>query len=318
MMLPAFFEGPEKKAELVLVPGAPSLRERGHDYWEGVVRSAHAKVLSVRSTDQFDAYLLSESSLFVYDDHLTMITCGRTRLADAISRLIHELGSDAIEVLIFERKNEHFPEEQPTSFYDDARRLRDALGGGVALRFGNEDGHRVQMFHTEREYAPDDDDTTLEILMHGIHPQRAAEWRAASRTTPFAERFGLDRVLPGFDIDEYVFDPAGYSLNALSGRLYYTVHVTPERVGSYVSFETNWDFRNDTESLVGRIVQLFAPESFDVVSFVPGDCHDCDAIDGYQLRKHVRQQLCGYGVTFQHFFHQERTGPLPAVPLDLR
>ena len=31
---------------------------------------------------------------------------------------------ESVAFLIYERKNEHYPEQQPTSFYDDARRLQ--------------------------------------------------------------------------------------------------------------------------------------------------------------------------------------------------
>ena len=66
MPLP-FFEGPEKKVELAVVDGHPSLRALGEAFWRGVVKAANADVLSVLSNAHLDAYLLSESSLFVYD-----------------------------------------------------------------------------------------------------------------------------------------------------------------------------------------------------------------------------------------------------------
>ncbi|HEX4046452.1 MAG TPA: adenosylmethionine decarboxylase, partial [Elusimicrobiota bacterium] len=75
-----FFEGPEKKLELALAPGQPSLRARGLDYWKMIVGKARAQILSSLSNESLDAHLLSESSLFVADNWLTMITCGRTDL----------------------------------------------------------------------------------------------------------------------------------------------------------------------------------------------------------------------------------------------
>ena len=49
-------------------PAGPSLRELGRPFWDEVVRRSRAQVLSVISNDACDAYLLSESSLFVLDD----------------------------------------------------------------------------------------------------------------------------------------------------------------------------------------------------------------------------------------------------------
>lgn len=50
-----FFEGTEKKVELVVDSGLPSLRGRGEAYWAGVASRAGAQVLSRTSNDHCDA-----------------------------------------------------------------------------------------------------------------------------------------------------------------------------------------------------------------------------------------------------------------------
>ncbi|MBT8495365.1 MAG: adenosylmethionine decarboxylase [Deltaproteobacteria bacterium] len=315
-MSPSFFEGPEKKVELVVVSGGPSLRALGEQVWRRVVEAANADVLSIIRTAELEAYLLSESSLFVYDDHITMITCGQTTLVEAVLLLIEEVGRDNVALLIYERKNEHFPERQPSSFFDDASRLAQLIPG-AALQFGSEHDHRIFVFHSTRAHRPDPNDTTLEILMHGIDGERAARFCSGRQGRgDVASRYGLDQLLPGFEIDEHSFEPAGYSLNAVKEREYYTIHVTPEELGSYVSFETNHDFRRDPVALVGRIVDCFGPESFDVFSFCPSGGDHAVALPGYHLRKHVTDHLSGYDVTFQHFFRPS-TGPESALAIEL-
>jgi S-adenosylmethionine decarboxylase len=81
-----FFEGSEKKIEIIFKPSAPNLRALGKPFWEDVVWASGAKILSQVSNEHMDAYLLSESSLFVYDRYLVMITCGRTRLIQAAKK----------------------------------------------------------------------------------------------------------------------------------------------------------------------------------------------------------------------------------------
>ncbi|MDE2291761.1 MAG: adenosylmethionine decarboxylase, partial [Elusimicrobia bacterium] len=83
-----FFEGAEKKAEIVAAPGTGSLRALGRPFWEGVIAAARAKILSALSSPACDAYLLSESSLFVWDDRALLITCGRTTLVPAVLRVV--------------------------------------------------------------------------------------------------------------------------------------------------------------------------------------------------------------------------------------
>ena len=70
----SFFEGTEKKLELSVDPSAPSLRRIGQAYWTAVVRRVGADVLSRLTSESCAAYLLSESSLFVFDHHLMMMT----------------------------------------------------------------------------------------------------------------------------------------------------------------------------------------------------------------------------------------------------
>ncbi|MEM1414838.1 MAG: adenosylmethionine decarboxylase [Myxococcota bacterium] len=308
---PTFFEGPEKKLELAVCDEFPSLRGIEEAFWRQLVAAAGAQVLSVLRGEACDAYLLSESSLFVYDGFVTMITCGRTRLVDAVHLLVARVGLENVAVCTYERKNEHFPSRQPTSFYEDARRLA-ALLPGEALRFGEEHDHHVHLFHTTRPHVPDEGDTTLEILMHGLPEDAASRFVGCERPAQgtLAEARGITRILPGFAIDEHPFTPAGYSMNGLAGADYYTIHVTPEAVGSYGSFETNRDFRGEGElaGLVGRVLEVFRPQSFDVVAFTPASEGSLTlrAPEGYVVKDRVHALAAGYDVDFWHCYRPRR------------
>ena len=316
MESPSFFEGPEKKLEVVVTPDFPPLRSLGDAAWRCVVEAAGAKVVSVLRTEHCDAYLLSESSLFVFDDWFVLITCGRTTLVDAVPELLQSIPEEAIAFLVYERKSEHFPERQPSTFYDDARRLQTMLPGR-ALCFGDEHGRYIQMFHSTRPYTPDKDDPTLEVLMHVIDENFAKQFASARRgnDASLALLSGIDAIIPGFTTTEHVFDPVGYSLNAVKGEEYYTFHVTPEETGSYVSFETNYDFRGHLGGLVGSIVELFGPRAFDVVTFLR-EAEPELTVPGYQLGDQVVHAVGGYGVSYLQYLILP-SGPRPARELEL-
>jgi S-adenosylmethionine decarboxylase len=300
--MPRFFEGPEKKLEMVVSSEFPSLRSLGEQTWRRVVKAAGTKVLSTLRSEQCDGYLLSESSLFVFDDWFVIITCGQTTLVDAVEEILRFVPPESVAFMVYERKNEHYPEHQPTTFYDDARRLQSMLPGR-AIRFGDEHGHYIQMFHTTRPFRPETTDPTLEVLMHAIDPKVAEHFVGgpAHGQTKLAASLGIDALLPDFTTSEHVFKPVGYSRNALRGSEYYTVHVTPEDTGSYVSFETNHDFRGNLSELVGALVEIFQPRAFDVLTFLPrGEARL--SVQGYLLGDHVVDTLGGYQVSYFQYF----------------
>lgn len=311
-----FFEGPEKKVEIALKPGQPLLRARGRKYWEGIVGKARAKILSGMSGDRMDAYLLSESSLFVTDSWLTMITCGSTDLVAAILQLCSDLGKENFQYLIYERKNAMFQEYQPTNFFDDLERLSKSMPG-KSFRFGDGDDHHIFLFHLDRFHRPDPEDLTLEILMHGIDNQAARVFMSGPhhRKRYIKEESGVWSLMPGFEVDDHLFEPMGYSLNAIKGLKYYTIHVTPQKIGSYVSFETN-QVEADANRLVKRVLAVFKPRSCDVVLFQPAGARR-DIKVPYPIKRVVRQDLtAGYRVSFDHHFRPVH-GATAAFPISL-
>jgi S-adenosylmethionine decarboxylase len=312
------FEGTEKKLEVLLSPAAPSLRERGRAFWEDVVARSQAVILSCLENEYCDAYLLSESSLFVYDHRFIMITCGRTTLIDAALAVLDRESPAQLLSLIYERKNENFPGLQPSTFADDVKRLQERVAG-TALVFGEKDSHHVSLFHLDRDCDPPAEDVTLEVLMYGLDPAAARMFRGPAAAT--RQGSGIGRVLEGFEIDDHAFDPAGYSLNALRGPDYYTVHVTPEEAGSYASFETNVAFAKAAEvrNTALRAVSIFRPERFDLMLFQSrADFRSLHP--GYVLQSDEARRLgCGYNVQFCHFSRAastagERTGKQGDAP----
>ena len=77
--------------------------------------------------------------------------------------------------------------------------------------------------------------------------------------------------------------------------------MTPEDEGSYVSFETNHDFRGRISELVGAFVELFQPRAFDVLTFLPGEEANL-SVHGYSLGDHVVDALGGYRVSYFQYF----------------
>ena len=79
------------------------------------------------------------------------------------------VSAEKINCLIFERKNEYHPHLQTTSFFDDAKVLKE-LFPSESFRFGNADEHHLYMMSLSKPFVPPVGDTTLEVLMYDLHP----------------------------------------------------------------------------------------------------------------------------------------------------
>ena len=215
-----------------------------------------------------DAYVLSESSLFIYPYMVMLKTCGTTTLLRCIALLI-ELGRNLgleIDWVGYSRKNFNFPGDQafPHQSFDQEldylyqhRSLCERLdGNGYTLGPVTSDHWFVFVAdHTHRGTAADlDSDRVLNIMMFDIDEQvgtlfyynkyhtiegesKQDEIERISREQ--TRQSGIDALCPGAIIDSRAFEPCGYSMNAILFRSYSTIHITPESGSSYVSFETN-------------------------------------------------------------------------------
>jgi S-adenosylmethionine decarboxylase len=122
------FEGPEKTLEVCFrsglgysvedmtddATGKVGLRRLGREDLDAVCRRARCTILSSVSNAYLDAYVLSESSLFVYPYMVMIKTCGTTTLLRCVATLINlgkKLGLE-IDWVGYSRKNFNFPDDQ--------------------------------------------------------------------------------------------------------------------------------------------------------------------------------------------------------------
>ena len=295
------FEGSEKKVEVLVEKGSLSLRELGASFWEKIVFECEASILSTLSNEFCDAYLLSESSLFVWEDRFTMITCGNTVLVNSVVKFSESIEKDLIKSIIFQRKNEYFGELQKTSFSKDLEKLKN-ITDGVAMRFGHLDDHHNYLFHINKEMKPNPEDITTELLMYHIQGKAGEVFRNKKQSLDeIRNLMGLDSLFPGFKFDDHLFEPFGYSLNGLKDDCYLTIHVTPQEESSYVSFETNCDIKKDHPEILDKLLLIFNPESFDIVSFNTLHEMKLGTHNASCISKYHQKLSCGYDVYFNEY-----------------
>eukprot|EP00980_Cylindrotheca_fusiformis_P004084 scaffold880_cov132-Cylindrotheca_fusiformis.AAC.80 len=296
------FEGPEKTLEVCFrkkdqdgpaatKPGERAgLRRLTKDQLGRICARARCTILSSISNQYLDAYVLSESSLFVYPYMLVLKTCGTTTLLRCIALLIdfgRKLGLE-IDWVGYSRKNFNFPGDQSyphQSFHQELdylyshRNLSERLqGNGYTLGPVTADHWFVFVAdRTIRHLSLEvDTDRVVNIMMFDIDEDVASifeydnyekiegeskekETRRISREQTLQS--GINKLCPGAIIDPRAFEPCGYSMNAILFRSYSTIHITPERGSSYVSFETNQKV-SSYKSLISNVISTFRPKRF--------------------------------------------------------
>lgn len=296
------FEGPEKTMEVVFRPDMGNelgLRALTRDQLDQLCTLAKCSILSKISNNHLDAYVLSESSLFVYKHRWIMKTCGTTTLLRCLSSLLAYADVLGMELtwVGYSRKNLNEPNAQlyPHSSFDNEvsyinshDKLQERLhGSGYILGpitgdhwfvYVADHSHTSLMYPINPlRYMPSlpANERTINLMMFDMALDVAALFYKAQCPTgkEMTKRSGIDKLCPGAQIDETSFEPCGYSMNAILHDSYFTIHITPEESCSYVSFETNTALE-DYSALMRNVLNVFRPKRFVITMF-----GDQDALD---------------------------------------
>ena len=293
------FEGSEKKIEVIVDSSVGDLKSKPEEFWKNIVSKCNAEIISSIKNDHVHAYLLSESSLFVWDNCFLMITCGQTSLINSLIEVCDQLGRENIVDVIFQRKNEYFSHMQKSAFYDDVKKVK-GLTPSKAWRLGDIDGHHNFIFNYSRDGKWNANDKTFELLMYNLPGEVGEKLRINGMSAKDIRNYlGVESLFKDFVIDDFSFDPYGYSLNAIRGDSYYTIHLSPEENGSYVSLETN-DHGLQGSQIIDHFCERLRPKSFDVIKFNWDGDYNQSGI--YQLVDSCEQKIeNGLMVKFNQF-----------------
>ncbi len=301
-----FFEGSEKKIEMIFTANSGNLLERPHEFWDEVVDKCNASILSMVENEHCKAFLLSESSLFVWKDKILMLTCGQTRLADSVLYFLKDCPDLQTDFLIYQRKNEYQSQLQPSSFMDDVYLMKEFVPG-KSWRFGHIHGHHNLLFHLDQPYQGPQDDFTTEFLIYDIHRDASDILiKAGPSKQEVRDYLKVEEYFPDFVIDDFGFEPFGYSLNAINDDRYFTIHITPQENSSYISFETNIEPNEQLNRYLRQLTESLRPSSFDLMSF--DSQYAFQFQDEYQVMNHTQKKLSSnLQVDFRYYYKINET-----------
>lgn len=285
--VPGTFEGPEKTMEVLFsTTKGPSegLRALNRNQLDHICLDAKCSILNKCSNSYIDAYILSESSMFIYKHRFIMKTCGTTTLLRCLGTLLEysdQLGMELTWVG-YSRKNLNNPDAQHwphSSFSDEIKflssheKLQSRLqGSGHILGPVTGDHWFVYIADPHPEYqllleAPTME-RTINLMMFGIASNVCELFfqKSGLSAKEMTIKSGINTLCPGFTIDETSFTPCGYSMNGILHNSYVTIHITPEAECSYVSFETNTELK-DYAALIRNVLNCFQPTRFVLTLF---------------------------------------------------
>ncbi|KAL2339113.1 hypothetical protein Fmac_013559 [Flemingia macrophylla] len=296
------FEGFEKRLELHFFGDDPAmfplgLRKLDFESIEQVLEAVQCTVVSAVGNSYFDAYVLSESSLFVYPTKIIIKTCGTTQLLKFVLPLIHyahHLGL-TLSSCCYTRGSFIFPKAQPfphTSFKDEVSYLQDTVPPSLCFRKASimpskSSSHSWHVFTATSQVPYDHHHEnkllfTMEICMTELDPILARKFfrrpedgkSGDSAGKEMTEVTGIDEINPEALICDFAFDPCGYSMNGMDGDWYSTIHVTPEDGFSYASFECVGSVGDNVGHLLRKVVQIFRPGTMSISTTCNGYTND--------------------------------------------
>lgn len=317
---PIGFEGFEKRLEIIFSPAPiftdPSgigLRALTRSQLDSILELAQCTIVSHLSNSEFDSYVLSESSLFVYPLKIILKTCGTTKLLNStpqILKLTEALSLDVSSVK-YTRGSFIFPNRQPAphrSFSEEVSALNEYFSSlkeveAYVINGDPNSGSRNWHIYSAAKEKSSDDVVTIEMCMTGLDEKKAAVFfKNSAGAGEMTKLSGLKEIIPSHVICDFEFDPCGYSMNGIDGAAYSTVHVTPEDGFSYASYEAMgfdpWSVR--FEPLVKKVLACFQPREFSVAvtcnSGTQWWAMECADMEGYTCETVVKQSLPGGGI----------------------
>lgn len=170
-VLTCLFLGPEKLLEVWFTPSPEILPESARpdglmsvsqQIWEEMLDVVHCKVLSVIRREHVHAYLLSESSMFVFKHKVILKTCGTTTLLQGLPHMLRiatEIagfppGKPGVATpyrVFYSRKSFMFPTKQlfpHTSWDDEVQFLEKEFLNGSAYMVGKMNGEHWYLYLT--------------------------------------------------------------------------------------------------------------------------------------------------------------------------
>lgn len=228
------FESVEKRLECVFSQRISLLKIKNFVY--ALLYTCRASILSECQTPFFHAYVLSESSLFIYQDRFILITCGMTPLYRSLIWVTNIFNESDILAILYTRRNFYFPQLQESDFEKTILDVFHCLGGQVSCIGHRNDLHMHYYLYSQKKRLKPFS-YQFELLME----------KCSRDSLLKLDSLGMEFFLKKmscyedfYKMQEYYFTPHGYSANVIfKDASYWAIHSSPEEELRYLSMSSN-------------------------------------------------------------------------------
>lgn len=343
------FEGPEKLLEVWISPSADSLpfnngktlRDIPISGIETMLDLVNCKILSKKQSPNVDAYLLSESSLFVFKYKMILKTCGTTTTLFCLDRLNELINTHCGEFsfkndtfrVFYSRRAFMFPQMQElihqswdseveylNRYFDTNAHEQDVLGELNGDHWyiyinGTDNGDEV---HHSTDYD-NKNDLTIEMLMTGLDEnnckgfQLDAYPRAVTEDESIDEGHRIGReMICDKGLDQLYHDAKDAKHDSFAfnpcGFSSNSLLAGDHYYTLHITPESGWSYASfestmDNLQALQRVAESIKPLKFVLtICFEHGDFPiDQLHIPGYEQQQFIKRKLKWYNVIYSYF-----------------
>jgi S-adenosylmethionine decarboxylase len=229
-----FFEGAEKR---IIIEFNKNIRKKYDSlWWYSHIKDIGCNILSMITNEYYDIYLLSESILLVSNNTILIKTCGTTSPLNILSIINKNIKSiNYSHPTFLKLKEQPLIYTNPNYIINYINEYTEQYLEYNKLLFLNMISNKIDINYNEI------------IIWDFIWSDNFISM--------------IKKYLLGWKIDDYIFEPQGYSLNGCYKDKYITIHSTPNEECSYMSIETNYDLR-----CINMIIELLKPKKIGIIT----------------------------------------------------
>jgi S-adenosylmethionine decarboxylase len=251
-----FFEGPEKRIEIHFEEKKCSLLDISRNQWDTIVTLAKCSILSGVQTEKCHAYLLSESSLFVWNNKIVLKTCGKTEIFQSVPAILEAAHVSPLYCM-YSHRDFFKPDLQPFPYHsvaEEEKHFRRLFPKGH-IKINQNSLYTFYVWESEQQAKLDSNEilpTYQEVSTTEMNSDLLKLFTKKENQSYWVREILSKVNTRRLEIDEFWFQPQGYSCNLLGEEknqtFYMTIHLTPQSP-SFLSVETNLE-RSVFESLL--------------------------------------------------------------------